>query len=215
MHSCRSQLFWLIKIHTIYAMEVSIYFYQICHIWHNCLSWKPGLTFLPPTNEVARRQCFYTCLWSVQGGIPACNGQGGVCLWVSGGCTSPRQTLPTPRWPLKQVGCILLECILVIATACTVLVRLYLEQHLCVSFTCRISMNLNSPFIWTTIKFQIACCAIVSGNPFSKFIKGISCWVAVLGTYQEIFFCKKWIKFRESTSTLIRLKSEYKCAWVV
>ena len=92
---------------------------------------------------------------------------------------------------------------------------LYLEQHLCVSFACPNSMNLNSPFIWTTIKFQITCCAIVSGNPFSKFIKGISCWVAVLGTYQEIFFCKKWTKFRESTSTLIRLKSEYKCAWVL
>ena len=53
--------------------------------------------------------------------------------------------------------------------------KLYLEQHLCVSFACPNSMNLNSPFIWTTIKFQITCCAIVSGNPFSKFIKGISC----------------------------------------
>ena len=52
---------------------------------------------------------------------------------------------------------------------------LYLEQHLCVSFACPKSMNLNSPFIQTTIKFQITCCAIVSGNPFSKFIKGISC----------------------------------------
>ena len=61
------------------------------------------------------------------------------------------------------------------ATACTILVKDYLEQHLCVSFACPNSMNLNSPFIWTTIKFQITCCAIVSGNPFSKFIKGISC----------------------------------------
>ena len=33
------------------------------------------------------------------------------------------------------------------ATACTVLVKDYLEQHLCVSFACPKSMNLNSPFI--------------------------------------------------------------------
>ena len=108
-------------------------------------------------------------------------------------------------------GCILLYLCHGVYHSCQ---RLYLEQHLCVSFACPNSMNLNSPFIWTTIKFQITCCAIVSGNPFSKFIKGISCWVAVLGTYQEIFFCEKWTKFRESASTLIRLKFEYKCAWV-
>ena len=29
----------------------------------------------------------------------------------------------------------------------------------CVSFACPNSMNLNSPFIWTTIKFQIQCCS--------------------------------------------------------
>ena len=96
------------------------------------------------------------------------------------------------------------------ATACTVIFKdrsiiplrihhcIYLEQHLCVSFAYPNLMNLNSPFAETTIEFQITCCAVVSGNSCSNFIKGISCWVIVLGTYQEIFFCKKWTKFRES-----------------
>ena len=76
-------------------------------------------------------------------------------------------------------------------------------------------MNLNSPFVWTTIKFQIACYATYSGTPDSKFIKGISYWAIVLGIHQEIIFCKMWTKFKESTSSLVRMKSKCECAWVV
>ena len=78
------------------------------------------------------------------------------------------------------------------------------------------SMNLNSPFICITIKFQIACCAIVSGTSPLKFIKEISCWGIALGTSREIFFCKLWTKFGESTTeTEIWVKMSTSCANVL
>ena len=41
--------------------------------------------------------------------------------------------------------------------------------------------------------------------------KGFHAEFAVLGTYQEIFFCEKWTKFRESTSTLINTYQVLMC----
>ena len=56
------------------------------------------------------------------------------------------------------------------------------------STACSNLMNFNSPLIWITIKFQIACCAIHLGNSGSKLIKEISHCAIVLAAYQETFF---------------------------